>query len=139
MHDRAHADDGVLADPYSGQDDRATAEPHVRTDVDRFRRLPLVASEVRVDGVRRCEQLHVRADLDVVADGDGCDVERDEPEVREGPGADADPGAVVAEERWTDLAPRAELGEELVEDATTFVGLVGEGPVEHVLEPAGPQ
>jgi hypothetical protein len=60
--------------------------------------------------------LHVRPDLHVVADGDGGDVEGDQPEVGERPGADADLVAVVAHEGRADLAAGAEPAEELLED-----------------------
>jgi hypothetical protein len=47
--------------------------------------------------------LHVRADLDVVADADARDVEDDQAEVGEGPRADSGLVAVVAVERGPDL------------------------------------
>jgi hypothetical protein len=48
------------------------------------------------------QQLHVRTDLHVVADGDGRNVEADQAEVREGTGPDEGLIAVVAPERRSD-------------------------------------
>src|SRR4051812_33757280 len=114
-HDRPSADDGVVADRHTGQHDDATTEPYVVTDGDRLRRLPLVATGAGLNGMGRGQQLDVRPDLHVVADGDRSDIERDEPEVGEAPSPEADLGAVVDEQRWPDRRPLPDRAEHLLE------------------------
>ena len=125
--DRAGADHGVVADADAGADDDAAAEPDVVADGDGLGGLPLVAAGAGIERVGGGEQLHVGADLHVVADGDGGDVEDDEPEVGEGAGSDAGLVAVVAAERRPDLAALAvrpqQLGEQLPQQRR--VGRVG--------------
>ena len=58
----------------------------------------------------------------VFADRDRSHVEGHEVEVRERPGPDPDLGAVVAEERRTDLDPLTDAGAELAQDALALVG-----------------
>jgi hypothetical protein len=77
-NDRAGADDAVVADSDAGADDYTPAEPHVVADGDRFGRLQLVASRRRFDLVGWGQQLDVRSELAVGADGDGGDVESGE-------------------------------------------------------------
>ena len=84
---------------------------------DGLRRLPLRPARLGFHRMRRGEQLHVRADLHVVADGDTRDVEDDEAEVDERSGADVRLVAVVAVERGPNLAALPERSEQVEEDA----------------------
>ena len=79
--------------------------------------LPLGPARLGLERVGGGEQLDVRADLDVVADRDAGDVERDEAEVDEGAGADVQLVAVVAVKRRADLDAFADRSEQLFEQA----------------------
>src|SRR5207249_9103 len=99
------------ADPHAGADDRAAAEPDVVADDDWLRGLPPVQARAGLEGVGRREQLHVRAELHVVADRHGGDVEADQPPVGEAAGADERLIPVVALERGPDVTALAERAE----------------------------
>lgn len=73
--------------------------------------------------MRRGQQLHAGADLDVRADRDRRAVENDRAEVQEAARADADREPVVAPQRRGDECTLADRAEQLVED------LIGRAPV----------
>jgi hypothetical protein len=81
-HDATGADHRARSDPYAGQDDRASANPHVRSDVDRLSELR-VAALPRVERVHRRVDLHGRSKQRVIADPHAAHVEDDAVEVEE--------------------------------------------------------
>src|SRR3546814_6719660 len=72
------------------------------------------------------QDLHARADLSLVTDGDRDDVQDHAVEVEEDMRAEADVEAVVAVERRADDASLADGGEALEEELTPFRGGQGE-------------
>src|SRR5918998_2170624 len=129
--DRAGPDHAVLANRHARTDDGASAEPDVVGDRDGLGRLELVAPGLRVDGVRRGQQLHVRADLAVGPDADLRDVQRDEPPVDEGPGADEHAAAVVDVDRRAHEGALFHPPEELTRHSLSRFGILvvrGEEP-----------
>ena len=86
----ARPDDGVPPDRHPGADDHPSAQPDVVLEGDRVHGLPAGAPDLRVDGVRGGQQLHVGGQLAASADGDRRAVEHDAAGVDEGARADAD-------------------------------------------------
>jgi hypothetical protein len=80
--------------------------------------------------VRRREQLDVRPDLDVVADRDRRDVERDQAEVHERPRPDLDLVAVVDVQRSAYLGVLADRAEKLREQPLPQSGICGSREVQ---------
>jgi len=65
----------VIDDDVSGADDAVAADdtastPHVVPDADREGCFELVAAQLPISGVGRCQQLDVRSDLAVLPDRD---------------------------------------------------------------------
>jgi hypothetical protein len=74
----------------------------------------------------RGQQLHVGADLDVVADADARNVEEDQAEVREGPCTDSGLVAIVATERRANLGVLAVRLQQL-DDQPSQLRRIGRG------------
>ena len=89
---------------------------------------------LRLDRVGWGEQLHVGADLNVVADADGGDVERHEAEVSEPPGPHEDLVPVVAVEGRPDHGAFAKCADQLDQDVTVRLPVLW-GCVEGLGEP----
>ena len=60
-HYTAGSDDRPRSDLHTGTDDDAAADPHVGSEFDRFREF-LFPSEFRIHRMRRCVDLHGRAE-----------------------------------------------------------------------------
>src|SRR3546814_10055467 len=125
----ARSDDGIVADTHPRQDEGAAADPDVAPDIDRAAELepgrPLREAARMIGG----QDLHARADLSLVTDGDRDDVQDHAVEVEEDMRAEADVEAVVAVERRADDAYVADGGEALEEELKPFRGGQGEGRV----------
>ncbi len=127
--DGSGTDDRVLPDRDAGQHDDAAAEPHVVSDGDGLRGFPLLASGFGLDRVRGSQQLNVRADLNIVADGDAGDVECDKPVIGEAASANGDLVAVVHIQRRADLGTLPNRPEQLRDEPTAQRALPGRGGV----------
>src|SRR3546814_7591111 len=107
----ARSDDGIIADTHPRQDEGAAADPDVAPDIDRAAELeaslPLSEAARMIGG----QDLHARADLGLVTDGDRDDVQDHAVAVEEDVGAEAAVEAVVAVERRAAVASLADGGD----------------------------
>ena len=128
-HDAAGADDRVVGNADTGQDDGARADPYVATDPDRPARLQTTGTLVRVAGMVCSQYLHARTDLGQVTDDDFDDIENDAVEVQEYSCAEADVEAVVTMERRADDGAFADLAQAFLQQAVPCGGGVREAGV----------
>lgn len=137
IHHRTGSDDGVFADCDSGQNDGAPAQPNVGRNGYGLARLPFGSTGFWVEGMGGSEELNVGPDLDVVADGDGGNIESHQAEVHERPVADPDLPPVIAVEGRPNLALSADGTEKLIQDSAPLIVVLGRGLVERILKASG--
>ncbi len=125
----ARADDGVVADGDAGKDDGSAADPYVGTDADGATALKAGAASFGIARMVGGVDLDGGADLGLVTDFDGGDVEQDAVEVKEDAAAEADVVAIVAEKWRTDDGAVTAGGEELAEQRGMSHPVVGRGVV----------
>src|SRR5581483_2483742 len=115
-HHASGPDHGAIADAHSGQDDGPAADPHIAPDRDLATKLVALPAHLRIAWVIRGIDLHRRADLRSIADGNGDDVEEHAVVIDEHAVAEPHVEAVVAEERRTDHGSVPERTQALLQD-----------------------
>src|SRR5207244_1820876 len=119
-HDAPGPDDRLRADLHARADDRTTADPNIRPDLDRFGEL-LLSTQFGVHRMSGRVDLHRRSELSTVADLHQAYVEDDAVEVEENSFPQQDVRAVVAEE-WRlhpDRFPA--LADKLLQDGSAVI------------------
>lgn len=126
--DAPGTDDRSISDGDARQYDDAAAEPAAASDVDGLcirapaidaaRGIPIGRQTVgELDGMCRCVKLDIRRDERVAADRDGVAIDEGAVHVDGHVVPDMDVAPIIAEERLADRDVRADVAEQLLQDA----------------------
>ena len=103
MHDHAACShDAAISDRDARQHQRPAADPHIVADPNRAYGFQAGATHLGIDGMLRRIELHGRADLYIISNGDRSTVKKDAVLIDEDVPAEADVIPVVAREGGKD-------------------------------------